>query len=203
MKWIKYKIICNENEEILLTKKIGYSSDNLVIAQQEAYNGQYTIENDGKQYDKEPLPIEFGGTNAKSAADARNSLGVIASPVNPSESKGFVYQNDNGTTNLANMLQRVTYSSNEISVGLPSYKEVRCSNSAVTKLEISSFVHNKFGVSTDLWTITFIAGSGITVKYPDNVIWANGIPSFVPGVSYYLSFVPFYDKVLGVWVAVG
>ena len=76
MKWIKYKIVCNENEEILLEKRIGYSDVNLAIAQKEAYNGQYTIEEDGITHKKEPLSIEFGGTSATNKVDALKSLGI-------------------------------------------------------------------------------------------------------------------------------
>ena len=36
MKWIKYKIVCNVADNILLEKRIGYSTANLAIAQAEA-----------------------------------------------------------------------------------------------------------------------------------------------------------------------
>ena len=62
MKWIKYQFVCNEEDEILLTKKIGYSEENLAIAQKEAYNGEYTIEEDEETIEKEPLPVNLGGT---------------------------------------------------------------------------------------------------------------------------------------------
>lgn len=78
MKWIKYQIVCNENENILLDKKIGYSDANLAIAQNEAYNGVYTIEEDDKTLDKEPLAIEFGGTGAESAKAALDNLGGVS-----------------------------------------------------------------------------------------------------------------------------
>lgn len=80
MKWIKYQIVCgtNENnEDILLNKKVGYSDENLAIAEAEAYNG-YEIIEDEESFDKEPLAIEFGGTKAKNAADARKNLGAFA-----------------------------------------------------------------------------------------------------------------------------
>lgn len=78
MQWIKYKIVCNSTEGILIDKKIGYSSDNLAIAQAEAYNGEYTIEEDAESFEKEPLAIEFGGTNAKDTANARTNLDVYS-----------------------------------------------------------------------------------------------------------------------------
>lgn len=50
MKWIKYQIVCNEDENILTTKKLAYSSANLTIAQTESYNGSYTIEEDSTTF---------------------------------------------------------------------------------------------------------------------------------------------------------
>lgn len=57
MKWIKYQIVqCTIGEEdVLLEKKVGYSEDNLAIAEEEAYNGEYEIVEDDKQ---EPIPVE-------------------------------------------------------------------------------------------------------------------------------------------------
>ncbi len=79
MKWIKYQVVQDTNGEevILLTKKIGHSEANLAIAQVEAYNGEYTIEEDSKSFDEKPLAIEFGGTDAKTAAEALNKLGAM------------------------------------------------------------------------------------------------------------------------------
>lgn len=79
MRWIKYQIVCNEIDEelILVDKKIGYSDANLAIAQTEAYNGQYQIIDDGKSYEGEPVAVEFGGTGAKTAEDARANLGAM------------------------------------------------------------------------------------------------------------------------------
>lgn len=58
MKWIKYNVYQStinkgteespSYEDILLGKKVGYSEENLAIAQKEAYNGEYTIEEDDK-----------------------------------------------------------------------------------------------------------------------------------------------------------
>ncbi len=57
MKWIKYKFPSGEvnvgteeqpvMEPILLDKSMSYSEINEEIAQREAYNGEYTIEDDG------------------------------------------------------------------------------------------------------------------------------------------------------------
>lgn len=76
MKWIKYKILCNENANILIDKKIGYSEANIAIAEAEAYNGEYIIEEDDKALKEEPLAIEFGGTSASNKDDALKNLGL-------------------------------------------------------------------------------------------------------------------------------
>lgn len=73
-KWIKYQIVCNEEEGIFLNKKLGYSDANLTIAQREAYNGVYEIIEDDKNIDKDPLAIELGGTGAKTAEEARKNI---------------------------------------------------------------------------------------------------------------------------------
>lgn len=51
MKWIKYEYVCgtdSDGGEILVKKRIGYNESNLAIAEAEAYNGEYTIEDDGQ-----------------------------------------------------------------------------------------------------------------------------------------------------------
>lgn len=80
MKWIKYKVVQDTSGEevICLIKKIGYNEANLAIAQAEAYNGEYTIEEDDKAFEKEPISIEHGGTNATNKADARKNLGAVS-----------------------------------------------------------------------------------------------------------------------------
>lgn len=82
MKWIKYKVLQStiDEKDIFLDKKIGHSEANLVIAQSEAYNGEYTIEEDGETFEEKPLPIELGGTSAKTAEEARVRIG--AAPAN-------------------------------------------------------------------------------------------------------------------------
>lgn len=80
MKWIKYQILQSEinGEQILATKKVGYSEANLAIAQNEAFNGSYTIEEDGEDFNSNPIPIELGGTGATTAERARINLGVAS-----------------------------------------------------------------------------------------------------------------------------
>lgn len=74
MKWIKYQILCNDVESILVAKKVGYSEDNLAIAEKEAYDG-YEIVEDEIDYEKEPLDIKHGGTSATSLLEAADKLG--------------------------------------------------------------------------------------------------------------------------------
>lgn len=77
MKWIKYQIVQSTvgEETILVNKKVGYSDENLAIAQKEAYNG-YEIIDDEQSFEKEPLAIELGGTGANTAEQARQKIGA-------------------------------------------------------------------------------------------------------------------------------
>lgn len=78
MKWIKYQIVCNEDENVLLNKKLEYTTANLAIAQNEAYNGEYAIVEDEVSFGTKPLSIEFGGTGATNASSALTKLGALA-----------------------------------------------------------------------------------------------------------------------------
>ena len=78
MKWIKYQIVCNEDENVLLNKKLEYTTANLAIAQNEAYNGEYAIVEDEVSFGTKPLSIEFGGTGATNASGALTKLGALA-----------------------------------------------------------------------------------------------------------------------------
>lgn len=96
MKWIKYKYVCNilnegtENEEvILLDKKIGYNEKNLAIAQAEAYNGEYEIITD-EAIDTEPLAVELGGTGAKSLENITVGKATQAMYASSDKSKGTI-----------------------------------------------------------------------------------------------------------------
>lgn len=106
MKWIKYKIVCNTvgEEVILLDKKVGYSEINLSIAKEEAYNNEYTIEDDTETYDKEPLEIKYGGTGANNAKDACKNIEAVPTPKNHYLKDGFVYLNESGATRFVNKL---------------------------------------------------------------------------------------------------
>ena len=47
-KVIKYNICTDENGEILIPVEMGWNEVNEEIAKREAYNGEYTIEDDGQ-----------------------------------------------------------------------------------------------------------------------------------------------------------
>ena len=78
MRWIKYKIIqsVGADGEIFATKKIGYNDKNIEIAKVEAYKGEYEIVEDNEEYETEPLAVEYGGTGARTAEEARTNLGI-------------------------------------------------------------------------------------------------------------------------------
>lgn len=50
MQWIKYQIVQSVvgEETSFVTKKVSYSEDNLTIAKEEAYNGEYEIIEDSE-----------------------------------------------------------------------------------------------------------------------------------------------------------
>ena len=81
MKWIKYQILCSQvdGKEILITKKLEYSSANINIAKSESYSGSYTIVEDSVTLNKNPLSVALGGTGANNAASARTNLGAASS----------------------------------------------------------------------------------------------------------------------------
>lgn len=72
--WIKYQIVCNESKNILLNKKIEHNDANLIIAQNEAYNGVYEIVTDDKVVEKQPLSVVLGGTGEKTGFNALRSF---------------------------------------------------------------------------------------------------------------------------------
>lgn len=97
-KWLKYQIVCNADKNILLDKKIEYTEANIVIAQNEAYEGVFTIEEDDKVLEKEPLSVELGGTGAKVGTEACKNIGAVQVPTGTDLTEGFIYQNPDGTT---------------------------------------------------------------------------------------------------------
>lgn len=78
MKWIEYDYVCNADKGINLHKKVEYNEANLAIAEVEAYNGEYTIIEDGVNIKPKPLAIELGGTGSTTVEGAREKLGVAA-----------------------------------------------------------------------------------------------------------------------------
>lgn len=133
MKWIKYQILQSAiGEEIVLAnKKVGYSNENLAIAQKEAYNG-YEIIDDSQSFEKEPLGIEVGGTGAKDAASARQKLDITPKNIGAAESghehalagdkiTGVlpISKGGTGATNAASALQNLGIIYSEIA---PAYR---------------------------------------------------------------------------------
>ena len=58
MKWIRYKICPAEG--IFFEKEMGWNEVNEKTAKQEAYNGEYTIEDDGEpDFVPEPTVVEL------------------------------------------------------------------------------------------------------------------------------------------------
>ena len=75
MKWLKYQVMqCAIGEETLLVnKKVGYNSENLAIAQSEAYNGYEIIEDDTPDPEFEKIP--------KKVSELENDLGFTPNAV--------------------------------------------------------------------------------------------------------------------------
>lgn len=113
MKWIKYQVVqCTVGEDdVLITKKIGYSDANLAIAQSEAYEGQYTIEEDGKTFQKTPVSIEDGGTGAGNAVDARTNLNIYSKIETDTKLSG---KSETGHTHSVSNLSAGTFSSTNV-----------------------------------------------------------------------------------------
>ena len=78
MKWIKYEYVCgtdSDGGEILAKKRVGYNESNLAIAEAEAYNGEYTIEDDGQTDSGESNltgDVSMGGHKITNLGDAEN-----------------------------------------------------------------------------------------------------------------------------------
>ena len=80
MKWIKYQVLQSviDGQPVLANKKVGYNEAHLVIAQNEAYNGQYSIVEDETP---EP-PAGIVPTNLSDAVNSTSGVndGVAATP---------------------------------------------------------------------------------------------------------------------------
>lgn len=81
MKWINYKYLSNESAEIMdavptfFEKSVAWSEKNEEIAKKEAYNGEYTIEDDTQEEFAEPTTEER--LDALEAAMLEMALGGV------------------------------------------------------------------------------------------------------------------------------
>lgn len=85
-------------------------------------------------------------------------------------------------------------------IWLPPYSETRYTSPS-SYFGLGGFMRNTENPGNDMWSVVLTAGEGINVIIPDCVEWAVAEPTFTAGYTYYLSFIPFGDKILGVWVA--
>lgn len=81
MKNIKYKLQCGgtDDEPLFVIKTMGWNETNEGIAQREAYNGEYTIEDDGLP---EPVPTP---SPAERIAALEEQLNMLLSGVTSDE----------------------------------------------------------------------------------------------------------------------
>jgi hypothetical protein len=84
-----------------------------------------------------------------------------------------------------------------VELTLDNNTEYRCVN-PVESLTINGFSPVADDVSA-LWSIIFTTADTIALNLPDSIIWAIADPVFEPSKTYWLSFVPFNSKYLGVW----
>lgn len=77
MKILRYRFLSAEtdNEQIFLEKSMGWNEDNEAVAKQEAYNGEYIIEDDGQ-----PEP-SVQPTDAERIAELEEALALLLSGV--------------------------------------------------------------------------------------------------------------------------
>lgn len=188
MKWIKYQIVCgkNQNEEnILINKKVGYSAENIAIAEKEAYNG-YTIEEDAESFDKEPLAIELGGTHANNADDARKNLGAFAA----ADYDGLIVKTGNpvqanlkqgrGISAITTMLPLQSGS------GDPSPSNIR-PISGWTGARLTRFVKNLFDKDSAMLNSWYAYSSDNANANPFNGLFASKLIPVQPGEVFTLT----------------
>lgn len=99
------------------------------------------------------------------------------------------------------------YSNTELQFhdSLRANEEVRITSPAYSIIIDSFLPFDEMGFA-ESWSISFTATNNLggeppTVTLPTSVEWAGEEPTFTAGYTYYLSFIPFGDKILGVWVA--
>jgi hypothetical protein len=86
-----------------------------------------------------------------------------------------------------------------VEIILDNNTEYRCVD-PVESLSINGFSPVADDVSA-LWSIVFTTANTISVDYDDIIVWAFAEPAWEANKTYWLSFVPFNDKYLGVWTA--
>lgn len=85
MKWINYKVlqsVTEDGDNIFVNKKVGYSEENIAIAQKEAYDG-YVITEDDVVIEKDPLDVQ--GVRIKN----------VGEPVENDDAVNLKYLNNN------------------------------------------------------------------------------------------------------------
>jgi hypothetical protein len=97
-----------------------------------------------------------------------------------------------GTTIIVSKITDTT-----VELTLDNNTEYRCVN-PVESLTINGFSPVTDDVSA-LWCIMFTAADTITLNLPDSIVWAIAEPVFESSKTYWLSFVPFDNRHLGVW----
>lgn len=148
------------------------------------------------------IDIEEGGVSGKSPYIGENGNWYVwNSETNQYEDSGVQAQGEVG-------LPTVRYYSETDSQfwdSLNPNEEVRITEPAYGII-IDSFIPFEDNRFAESWSISFTAtdnpvGEPPTVTLPTSVEWAVAEPTFTAGYTYYLSFIPFGDKILGVWVA--
>lgn len=188
MKWIKYKYVCSkvDGQNILLEKKISYSEANIVIAKNEAYNGQYTIIEDSNTIEIEPLSFEFGGTGAKTQSDAIENLGGVqvythkAGYLSGSGTNGkFKAVIDEIVSSLS--VNGITYSVN--CGGKPEMKLIKdCWYTFILDGNVINF--NSGGAGVEL-NFEIVGGTIQPTSPKENTIWVN---TSIPFENYQFSY---------------
>lgn len=85
----------------------------------------------------------------------------------------------------------------EVALTFANNVEYRCAD-LITSLSIIDFEAGPQNIMEE-WSIIFTTGDSISVDYPDTVHWALAEPVWEANKTYWLSFIPFNDKYLGIW----
>lgn len=101
-----------------------------------------------------------------------------------------------GTSGLPRIAYREMTDDNP-NVLLHENEELHCQG-AVTHLRLLGFFSDSEAYS-QLWSVQFTTGDAPLVEVPDSVVWAVAEPVFEAYRTYWLSFVPFGERHLGIW----